>query len=160
MGLLLDCIDLLPTGIDSVDSNSLRATAHISPARPRLYPVYSATPDHVAKVPISGASDIEKGFRYRKRVSISKKGSGIEKGFRCRSWPPLSEEVSFLRMYLASYFTPGLIRIGMEVFPSAGTRGYAYSGLCLVVDPGAGTAQSHVHGSLHCFDHKLATTDQ
>ena len=77
------CIDLLPTGIDSsVDSNSLRATAHICPARPRLYSIYSATPDYVAEVPISGASDIEKGFRYRKMVLVSKRGSGAGVGHR------------------------------------------------------------------------------
>ena len=50
-------------------------------------------------------------------------------------------------MYLASYFTPGHVAIDMGVFPSAGVREYACSGLYLVVDPGAGTAQSHIHRS-------------
>ena len=47
----------------------------------------------------------------------------------------------------------------MGVFPSAGVREYACSGLYLVVDPGAGTAQSHIHRSLHYVDHEVAKTN-
>ena len=48
---------------------------------------------------------------------------------------------------------------GLGVFPSAGVREYACSGLYLVVDPGAGTAQSHIHRSLHYVDHEVAKTN-
>ena len=63
-------------------------------------------------------------------------------------------------MLLPSYFTPGHVAIDMGVFPSAGVREYACSGLYLVVDPGAGTAQSHIHRSFHYVDHEVAKTNR
>ena len=62
-------------------------------------------------------------------------------------------------MYLVSYFTPGLCRISMGLFPSARVQEYACSGLYLVVDPGAGTAQSRTHRFFHCCDHEVAKTN-
>ena len=46
----------------------------------------------------------------------------------------------------------------MGLFPSARVQEYACSGLDLVVDPGAGTAQSHTHIFFHCCDHEVAKT--
>ena len=44
--------------------------------------------------------------------------------------------------------TPGLCRIDMGVFLSAGVREYAYTGLYLVAGPGVETAQAQIT-SLH-----------
>ena len=96
--------------------------------------------------PVYWGSGIERGVRYRRRGQNRK---GVRVSF----------SRVLLRVYLASYFAPGHVAIDMGVFPSAGVREYACSGLYLVVDPGAGTAQSHIHRSLHYVDHEVAKSN-